>query len=1070
MKRVLLNLLVATGTGVVAVSLVVLSLWSTDPYVNSEINHKLGSVQTAFVDNIGLLDQYITNDFSDTTVLAYTPSHHHALATPIYPRGLPSSTVAATPGNVLGQSTTQSTQSPFLPFIIHTTVTVDDNYIKSLIASYLSDPSIQASFRGPQGDKGENGAMATGQPVQSIQPSTPGPIPSVFIPGGAVQPNPAANFNGATLFSATDLSSDHFTTGNATVLHDLIVNGVITGSVSGSINPGFTAGSVVFQGASGLAQDNANLFWDDTNNRLGIGTTSPTRAVDIRGTLSLSQGSNSSNIIIGNAGYGLTGYNEQIDNVNIGGTVQNQSGGCVGCGGQNVVIGRGASTFGRANDFWNVIIGYNAASNSVSSQNVIIGANANAGASGGASVAIGANTVASGINSIAIGRSISVTTSNSLNIGNALFANLSNGNVGIGTTQPTAILDVLSTSVTGVLVERYGGTASLTFQRGNGIQGSPTAINNNDFMGQLRFGGYGATSFSGTKSALDIRAGEVWTDTAQGQYLDFSTTPIGSTVSIERLRIDPSGNVGIGTSTFGTNNKFLLNPYNTVDNLATAQISTTAATNKGLVIQGFTSQSADLQEWQDSTGANLVAIDSAGRVGLISAVDTASVLRIQGTNTNLTGTDVNGLNIFPSAPTTATSSVSGIRVGAKTTSGAFTVTDAIALQVVTNSQGPSSTITNSYGIVVRAQGAGTNKYGVAIEASPAQTLWLSSNADNTTASAGIAFGLSRDTNLYRSAASTLKTDGSFLLSGNLGINTTSQFGSGVGVIGITNATTDPTTNPTGGGVLYASSGALKWRGSSGTVTQIAAADYAEDMPTADSTLTSAEVVSVSTTPNPAGDGPYNKFLIERATKPYDPRLVGVVSSFTDLAQQPANSRPVALVGRVPVKVSTENGAIEVGDYLTASATKPGYAMKATTPGVVIGKALEASLSGDSNILVFVNPTYYVPTVATILQNNPPQDLIDLNMTAASAFGNLVVTDTLYVGAKLIVNGSIQAKEIHTDELCVGTVCVTPEQFLKMVQQSGAVDSAPVAPPGSQPETPPADPAVAPSQAGMDAQP
>jgi hypothetical protein len=46
-------------------------------------------------------------------------------------------------------------------------------------------------------------------------------------------------------------------------------------------------------------------------------------------------------------------------------------------------------------------------------------------------------------------------------------------------------------------------------------------------------------------------------------------------------------------------------------------------------------------------------------------------------------------------------------------------------------------------------------------------------------------------------------------------------GSGSGVIGITNATTVPTSNPTGGGVLYVEAGALKYRGSSGTVTTIA---------------------------------------------------------------------------------------------------------------------------------------------------------------------------------------------------------------------------------------------------------
>lgn len=59
--------------------------------------------------------------------------------------------------------------------------------------------------------------------------------------------------------------------------------------------------------------------------------------------------------------------------------------------------------------------------------------------------------------------------------------------------------------------------------------------------------------------------------------------------------------------------------------------------------------------------------------------------------------------------------------------------------------------------------------------------------------------------------------------GNLGINTTAQFGGGVKVIGIGNAGTNPSTNPTGGGVLYVDAGALKYRGSSGTVTTLGAA-------------------------------------------------------------------------------------------------------------------------------------------------------------------------------------------------------------------------------------------------------
>ena len=47
----------------------------------------------------------------------------------------------------------------------------------------------------------------------------------------------------------------------------------------------FTTGSVIFAGASGIyTQDNAGLFFDSTNDRLGIGVASPTDAVDVRGT------------------------------------------------------------------------------------------------------------------------------------------------------------------------------------------------------------------------------------------------------------------------------------------------------------------------------------------------------------------------------------------------------------------------------------------------------------------------------------------------------------------------------------------------------------------------------------------------------------------------------------------------------------------------------------------------------------------------------------------------------------------------------------------------------------------
>jgi hypothetical protein len=55
---------------------------------------------------------------------------------------------------------------------------------------------------------------------------------------------------------------------------------------------------------------------------------------------------------------------------------------------------------------------------------------------------------------------------------------------------------------------------------------------------------------------------------------------------------------------------------------------------------------------------------------------------------------------------------------------------------------------------------------------------------------------------------------------NLGIGMTA-FGNGAGILAIANNTAVPSSNPIGGGYLYVDNGALKYRGSSGTVTTIA---------------------------------------------------------------------------------------------------------------------------------------------------------------------------------------------------------------------------------------------------------
>lgn len=76
------------------------------------------------------------------------------------------------------------------------------------------------------------------------------------------------------------------------IINSATDNGVnqlqVNGSVSvSSINiTGLTTGSIPFVGASGLVtQDNANLVWDNTNKRLGVGTNTPLYPIHLQGSI-----------------------------------------------------------------------------------------------------------------------------------------------------------------------------------------------------------------------------------------------------------------------------------------------------------------------------------------------------------------------------------------------------------------------------------------------------------------------------------------------------------------------------------------------------------------------------------------------------------------------------------------------------------------------------------------------------------------------------------------------------------------------------------------------------------------
>jgi hypothetical protein len=146
-------------------------------------------------------------------------------------------------------------------------------------------------------------------------------------------------------------------------------------------------------------------------------------------------------------------------------------------------------------------------------------------------------------------------------------------------------------------------------------------------------------------------------------------------------------------------------------------------------------------------------------------------------------------------------------------------------------------------------------------------------------------------------------------------------------------------------------------------------DLAENFGTTDSSIEAGDVVIASGEAYSFVDSKNtftSKAWINKAAQPYQANLLGVISTqpnqlyADDVFNEAENPRPVTLVGRVPVKVVTENGPIVTGDLLTSSSI-PGVAMKATSAGMVIGQALSSySADGVGKVVLFVNPFFYSP--------------------------------------------------------------------------------------------------------------
>jgi hypothetical protein len=143
-----------------------------------------------------------------------------------------------------------------------------------------------------------------------------------------------------------------------------------------------------------------------------------------------------------------------------------------------------------------------------------------------------------------------------------------NGHVGIGTSTPAVKLDISNNTgalpvinagtllrlaqadgvATRMSLDAFGSHARLDFRRADGTAASPSALQTNDIIATITALGYGTTGYSLSRADIIMLAGENWTDSSQPTYITLRTTPSGAAAATERVRIDMTGNVGIGTT------------------------------------------------------------------------------------------------------------------------------------------------------------------------------------------------------------------------------------------------------------------------------------------------------------------------------------------------------------------------------------------------------------------------------------------------------------------------------------------------------------------------------------------
>ncbi|MDQ5952250.1 MAG: hypothetical protein QG626_377, partial [Patescibacteria group bacterium] len=219
------------------------------------------------------------------------------------------------------------------------------------------------------------------------------------------------------------------------------------------------------------------------------------------------------------------------------------------------------------------------------------------------------------------------------------------------------------------------------------------------------------------------------------------------------------------------------------------------------------------------------------------------------------------------------------------------------------------------------------------------------------------------------------------------------------------------------------------------------ADLAEIYSTTDASIMPGDVVSID---------PTIRAGVKKSTTPYDPNAIGIISTSPSIVmgsiEEPgANPAVVALAGRVPVKVSIENGEIKPGDLLTSSST-PGVAMRATKAGQIVAQAITGYAGGLEELPVvqaFIKTDYgngggiasLIPGLDLDVDPEAPVTPEDPLLVEVPVPEVDISTQALqyFMSQKEILGAQLDLSEISADRISAALEIITPRVLADTVQ-------------------------------------